>query len=114
VKKRLRKKLHKGEFTVFGFHVEFLTKETLAWTTQGVIRTGGDLDGPGTVFSEALDAWAHERGWCFAPGGDGKRWSCFVVPDHRRESKPHPGFTEGDREKWNRIVALGHLPVFTG
>jgi adenine phosphoribosyltransferase len=23
-------------------------------------------------------------------------------------------FTEGDRAKWQNIIALGHLPVFTG
>lgn len=98
MKKRLRKKLHKGEYAVFGFHIEFLTKEKLAF------------DGPGDVFSEALDAWAHERGYCCAPGGDGKRWGCFVVPDQGRENKPHPGITEDGREAiWQYVRALPEM-----
>jgi adenine phosphoribosyltransferase len=23
-------------------------------------------------------------------------------------------FTEGDRARWNNVIALGHLPIFTG
>lgn len=88
LKKRLRKKLHKGEFAVFGFHIEFLTKEKLAW--------GDDQDGPGTVFSDALEEWSHERGYCLAPGGDGKWWGCFVLP--YRENKSHPGLTKDGRD----------------
>lgn len=90
--RRLRKKLHRGEYAVRGFHLEFTTRERLPWRGPT-----GKFDGPGDAFSESLDAWAHERGWCAAPGGDGRRWGCFVVPEPERENKPHPGLTEQDR-----------------
>lgn len=88
--KRLRKKRHSGEFAVFGFHVEFVTKERLAWSLDG------DLDGPGSRLSEDLDEWAHARGWCAAPGGDGRRWGCFITPE--RCNMPNPGLSEKERD----------------
>lgn len=90
--KRLRKKKHKGEYTVYGFHLEFTTKERLSWDGP----TGG-FDGPGSIFSESLDEWAHAHGWCAAPGGNGKRWGAFVTPDYGREKFPHPGLTEKEQ-----------------
>lgn len=92
--RRLRKKKHKGEYAIFGFHLEFTTKERLAWDNDQ-----GELGGPGVLFSDRIDDWAHKRGWCIAPGGDGKRWGVFVTPEHERERHPHPGLTEADREE---------------
>ena len=86
--KRLRKKLHRGEYTVYGFHIEFTTTARFDFGGPG-------LHGPGVVFSERLDEWAHARGWCCAPGGNGQRWGAFVVPD--RENRPRRGLTEADR-----------------
>ena len=96
MKKRLRKKLHRGEYAVFGFHLEFTTRERLAWTLSETIVDGSDLNGPGIAFSNRLDEWAHGRGWCCAPGGDGKRWGCFAVP--ARENRPRPGITAEGRD----------------
>lgn len=100
--RRLRKKLHRNEYQVFGFHIEFITKSVPPWEDGS-----GKFEGPGVQFSERLDAWAHtEHQCCFAPGGDGKRRGAFVSPD--RVNMPYPGITLAKRDQI--LVHLQSLP----
>ena len=70
MKKRLRKKLHRGEFQEFGFAV--------AWHFTPA------LDDPAlNLFFEALIGMAENRGLTFGGGGDAKQGSGFFCKKER-------------------------------
>lgn len=82
MKKRLRKKLHKGEYRQFGFEVSFRFRPGL--NEESVEE-----------FLQAFLIWAfEEHDLTFGGGGGDDGWSGFIVPERKSA-------TEEDR----RVVA---------
>lgn len=77
--KRLRKKLHRGEYASYGFHLEFNTKTPLEWHFDGKNSSGAGME-----FSERLDEC--KAFWIASPSLAVMRWA----RDATNEGSPFP------------------------